>query len=138
MSGRILKRLGISRLSTSQRYKRHETRWKRYEKAEPGHRIQVDVKFLERIPSHRKRYYPFTAIDDCTRLRVLKIYERNNQKTAIQFLDYVLSRLPFRIEVVQRLRQPTWSSHLAQAVLTLRERYPRWGKGKLALLLRRQ
>ena len=98
---RILKRLGLSRLPTSQRYKRHETRWKRYEKAMPGHRIQVDVKFLERIPSQRKRYYQFTAIDDCTRLRVLKIYEHNDQKTAIQFLDYVLSRLPFRTEIVQ-------------------------------------
>jgi transposase InsO family protein len=68
----------------------------------PGHRLQVDVKFLERIPgTTRKRYYQFTAIDDCTRLRVLKIYERNNQKTAIQFIDYVLSRLPFRTQVIQ-------------------------------------
>lgn len=98
---RILKRLGLSRLPSSQRYKRHETRWKRYEKAEPGHRIQVDVKFLQRIPDQRRRYYQFTAIDDCTRLRVLKIYEQNTQKTAIQFIDYVLSRLPFRTEVIQ-------------------------------------
>ena len=37
----------------------------------------------------------YTAIDDCTRLRVLRTYPRSDQKTAIQFLDYVLSRLPF-------------------------------------------
>lgn len=99
---RILKKLQINRLPGNQRYKRHETRWKRYEKPEPGHRLQVDVKFLERIPGVTgKRYYQFTAIDDCTRLRVLKIYERNNQKTAIQFIDYVLSRLPFRTQVIQ-------------------------------------
>ena len=49
----------------------------------------------------RRRYYQHTAIDDCTRLRVLKIYPANNQKTAIQFLDYVLSRLPFGVEVIQ-------------------------------------
>ncbi len=42
----------------------------------------------------RKRYYQYTAIDDCTRLRVLRIYPRSDQKTAIQFLDYVLARLP--------------------------------------------
>jgi len=36
-----------------------------------------------------------------------------------------------------RLRQPTWSPELAQAVLALRERYPRWGKDKLVVLLRR-
>lgn len=35
-------------------------------------------------------------------------------------------------------RQPTWSSQLAQAVLRLREQYPRWGKDKLVVLLRRE
>jgi transposase InsO family protein len=49
----------------------------------------------------RKRYYRFTAIDNCTRLRVLRLCERNDQKMAIQFMDYVLSRLPFRAEVIQ-------------------------------------
>lgn len=98
---RILKRLNINRLPYNQRYKRQKERWKRYEKPQPGHRIQIDVKFLERIEGTRKRYYQFTAIDDCTRLRVLRIYERNNQRTAIQFVDYVLSRLPFRAEVIQ-------------------------------------
>ena len=55
---RILKRLDMNRLPYNQRYKRHETRWKRYEKPEPGHRIQVDVKFLERIPPHQKEILP--------------------------------------------------------------------------------
>ena len=36
----------------------------------------------------------------------------------------------------RRVRRPTWSSELAQAVLELREQYPRWGKDKLAPLLR--
>ena len=38
----------------------------------------------------------------------------------------------------RRLRQPTWSHHLAQAVHVLREEYPRWGKDKLVVLLRRE
>ena len=37
----------------------------------------------------------------------------------------------------RRVRSPTWSPELAQAVLELRERFPRWGKDKLAVLLRR-
>ena len=98
---RILKKLSMNRLPQYQRYKRHKERWKRYEKPEPGHRIQVDVKFLERIPGTRSRYYQYTAIDDCTRLRVLKIYDKCNQKTSIQFIDYVLSRFPFHAEVIQ-------------------------------------
>jgi transposase InsO family protein len=105
---RILKRLEMSRLPTSQRYKRHDRRWRRYEKQLPGHRVQVDVKFIEPLAStstssgrRKKRYYQFTAIDDCTRIRVLRIYERNTQKSAIQFLDYVVAKLPFAVEVVQ-------------------------------------
>ena len=46
---RILKRLGMSRLPASQRYKRREQRWKRYEKQRPGHQLQIDVKFVEPI-----------------------------------------------------------------------------------------
>jgi transposase InsO family protein len=98
---RILKRLDMSRLPASQRYKRHKDRWRRYEKPLPGHRVQVDVKFIEPVGGSRKKHYQYTAIDDCTRIRVLRIYDRNNQKTAIQFLDYVLEKLPFGVEVIQ-------------------------------------
>jgi transposase InsO family protein len=98
---RILKRLEMNKLPSSQRYRRHVDRWKRYEKPQPGHRVQIDVKFIAPIKGHRKRHYQFTAIDDCTRIRVLRIYDRLNQKTAIQFVDYVLEKLPFAVEVIQ-------------------------------------
>ena len=98
---RILKRLDMSRLPASQRYRRHRDRWKRYEKPEPGHRVQIDVKFIAPLPGSRRKYYQFTAIDDCTRLRVLRVYDRLNQQTAIQFVDYVLEKLPFRVERIQ-------------------------------------
>jgi transposase InsO family protein len=99
---RILKRLDMSRLPTSQRYKRLDKRWQRYEKQLPGHQVQIDVKFIEPIKgAPRKKYYQYTAIDDCTRIRVLRIYPQNNQKTAIQFADYVLEKLPFVVQVMQ-------------------------------------
>ncbi len=60
----------------------------------------MDVKFLERIPGTRKRLNQFTAIDDCTRIRMLKVYDACDQRTAIRFLDEVRQRLPFRIHVV--------------------------------------
>jgi hypothetical protein len=89
--------------------------------------VQIDVKFIEPLTTsaasttagssagtatsgapnsparsgRRGKYYQFTAIDDCTRLRVLRIYPQCNQKTAIQFVDYVLDRLPFKVEVIQ-------------------------------------
>jgi putative transposase len=38
----------------------------------------------------------------------------------------------------RRTRKPTWTPELSQAVLALREQYPRWGKDKLVILLRRE
>ena len=38
----------------------------------------------------------------------------------------------------RHLRQPTYSAELVEAVLKLREEYPRWGKDKLVILLHRQ
>ncbi|MFH8776136.1 integrase core domain-containing protein [Streptomyces sp. NPDC017958] len=83
---RILKKVGLNRLPASQRYKRRSIRWKLYEKQRPGHQLQVDVKFIEPLgqSGRKKRYYQYTAIDDCTRLRVLRAQPRNDQKTAIQ------------------------------------------------------
>jgi transposase InsO family protein len=107
---RILERHGMGRLPANQKHKAHSKRWKRYEKARPGHRIQMDVKFLARIPGSRKRLYQFTAIDDCTRIRILKIFDACNQKTAIQFLNDVRDRLPFRIHVLQTDNGPEFQS----------------------------
>ena len=95
---RIAKKLDMNRLPSSQRYKRLDKRWQRYEIQQPGHRVQIDVKFVAPLKGARKKYYQFTAIDDCTRLMVLRIYDRLNQKTAIQFVDYVLERLPFLVQ----------------------------------------
>lgn len=58
---RILKRLDMSPLPASQRYRRHVDRWKRYEKPLPGHRVQVDVKFIASLKGLRKRHYEFSA-----------------------------------------------------------------------------
>ena len=98
---RILIRYGVNRLPANQKPRPINRPWKRYEKPQPGHRVQIDVKFLERIPGSRKRLYQFTAIDDCTRIRVLKIYDACNQSSAIRFVDEVIRRLPFRVLLVQ-------------------------------------
>jgi transposase InsO family protein len=98
---RILGKHGMQRLPANQKHRPHGQRWQRYEKPQPGHRVQMDVKFLERIPGTGKRLYQFTAIDDCTRIRVLKIFDRCDQRTAIRFAEDVLKRLPFRVYVMQ-------------------------------------
>jgi len=94
---RILIKYGMRRLPANAKCRPTGRPWHRYEKSQPGHRLQIDVKFLERIAGSRKRLYQFTAIDDCTRIRVLKIYDVCNQKSAISFVDEVIRRLPFRV-----------------------------------------
>jgi transposase len=91
---RIVAKHGLNRLPANQKHRPHATRGRRYQKPQPGHRLQLDVKFLERIPGTRTRFYQFTAIDDCTRIRVLKIYDACNQRTAIQFINDVRRRGP--------------------------------------------
>jgi transposase InsO family protein len=75
------------------------------------------VKFISLLPGSRRKYYQFTAIDDCTRLRVLRIYDRLNQKTAVQFLDYVVAKLPFRVECIQTDNGPEFQSAFHYHVL---------------------
>ena len=68
-----------------------------------GHHIQVDVKFL-RFPGCNGqpiKRYQYTAIDDATRIRALKIYSRHNQKNAMDFVDYVIDKFPFRIQTIR-------------------------------------
>ncbi len=91
----------MNRLLRSRRYKPHAKPWKRYEKPQPGHQVQIDLKFIAPIAGvTTKRYYQFTAIDDCTRLRILKVFERNNSRSAIEFVDFVCERLPFQVEQI--------------------------------------
>src|SRR3990172_8548807 len=49
-----------------------------------------------------------------------------------------LSTLEDRSHRPHHRRHPTWTAEQAERVRRLRERYPRWGKDKLAVLLRRE
>ena len=75
----VLKRHDLNRLPDRQRKRSIATI--RYEKQVPWHHVQVDVKFLDfKTQEGRKvRYFQYTAIDDATRIRALKIYERHTQ-----------------------------------------------------------
>lgn len=78
--------------------------FKRYEKQVPGHRIQIDVKFLyftDWLTRNEVKRYQYTAIDDATRARALYIYDEHTQKNAIDFVDRVRAKFPFRIHTIQ-------------------------------------
>lgn len=98
---RILKRNGVNRLPGGTRVRKIHT--KRYNKQVPVHQIQMDVKFLTFIDKSgtKTRRFQYTAIDDATRIRALKIYERHNQANAINFVDHVIATFPFRIQEIR-------------------------------------
>src|SRR5512134_1160846 len=98
---RVLKAHGISRLpKTASRRALHT---KRYAKTVPGHHVQVDVKFLQLKDREGKtlKRYQYTAVDDATRIRVLQVFPEHNQDRAIQVMDYVVDKFPFRIRTIR-------------------------------------
>ena len=95
---RLYKEHGLNRLKYKKNWQRYP---QQYSKAIPGDRVQVDVKFIDNLAFSGKRYYQFTAIDDCTRFRVLRIYDHNNVANAADFINQVRDALPFAIKQVQ-------------------------------------
>jgi transposase InsO family protein len=67
----------------------------------PGRSVQLDVKFVPRVGRARQRFYQFTAIDEATRFRVLRIYDHDNTKTVIEFIREVREHFPFAIQKIQ-------------------------------------
>jgi len=67
----------------------------RYNRPTPGDRVQIDVMKV------MKGQYQFTAIDDCTRLRVLRLYPNKKSESAVDFLMNVLDNFPFPVQRVQ-------------------------------------
>ncbi len=98
---RVLRRNGLSRLPHKAGTRAVHT--KRYEKQVPGHHIQIDVKFLifKGKGGGVIKRYQYTAIDDATRIRALKVYSRHNQANAIDFVEYVVEKFPFRIQCIR-------------------------------------
>ena len=107
---RTLVRNGMRRLPAN--VGRRKVHTKRYSKRVPGHHIQMDVKFLifKDAKGKKTKRYQYTAIDDATRIRALKIYERHTQKNAIDFADYVVEKFPFRIQTFRTDRGHEWQA----------------------------
>jgi len=98
---RTLIRHGLRRLPRNVGRRSIHTR--RYAKKVPGHHIQVDVTFLtlKNADGGRIRRYQYTAIDDATRIRALRVYRRHTQTNAIDFRNYVIEKFPFRIHTIR-------------------------------------
>jgi transposase InsO family protein len=102
---KVLKRhdqqpLKHSRLS---RKKKH-----RYERPVPGDRIQMDTCKIA------PKLYQYTAIDDCTRVRVLAIYSRRTAANSLLFLEKVIVEMPFPVQRIQTDRGREFFAYVFQ------------------------
>ena len=108
------------------------------------------------VPHAHRLTHTGAALSRAARLRLtwMDYYHSHGQNAALTCRHFGISRQAFyrwkrrydpdrlasleaRGRRPRRLRQPTWGRELALAVLHVREQYPRWGKDKLAVLLRR-
>ena len=67
----------------------------RYERPIPGDRIQMDTCKIG------PGLYQYTAVDDCTRYRVLALFNRRTAANTISFLEQVVEEMPFSIQRIQ-------------------------------------
>jgi len=89
---RVLVRHGAQHLDQA-RLRRKGAR--QYSRPIPGDRLQMDVcKIAPGI-------YQYTAIDDCSRYKLLGVYPRRNAKSTLSFLERVVEEMPFPIQRIQ-------------------------------------
>ena len=93
---RVFRDIGVPHLVKTRR--RRPKQLKLFEKDHPGDSVQVDVKVVAR---GRAKWFQYTAIDDCTRVRVLRLYRRQNHHSSLAFLRELTTALPFPIRKIQ-------------------------------------
>ena len=95
--------------------RRRKNRYKRYERPIPGDRVQMDT--CKIAPG----LYQFTAIDDCTRYKVMALYPRRTAENTLKFLEKVIEEIPFPIQRIQTDRGREFIAYKVP------ERLMRWG-----------
>ena len=85
------------------RRKKQKRKAKPYRRAEyPGEKVQIDVKF---VPSYcvadGKKYYQYTAVDECSRWTFREMYEEHSTYSSKDFLEKLIRKSPFPIREVQ-------------------------------------
>ena len=83
--------------------KRKGRKNKPYQRAEyPGQKVQVDVKFVpETCIVDGRKYYQFTAVDECTRWTYRQMYDEHSTYSAEDFLMSLIQHCPFPIREIQ-------------------------------------
>jgi transposase InsO family protein len=108
----VLVRHGENRL---RRPKLQRKGTRRYSRPVPGERVQMDVCKIG------KGIFQYTAVDDCTRYRVLGLAPDKTATSTLAFLDQVIAGMPFPIQRIQTDRGAEFFAYEVQERL-MRER----------------
>ena len=103
--GSMCRIIRLKGLKPYTRQKKSYTRYNKLDGAYPGHKVQVDIKYVPietiRFPSYDKRYYQITAIDEYSRKRVLKIVNEKSTYETSKFLKELEKNMGFKIDIIQ-------------------------------------
>ena len=118
------RRLGLPRLPRRRKRIVRPRQLRLFEKPDPGDCVQMDVKHV-RI--NGARAYQYTALDDCTRLRVLGLARTLGVRSTLEFLAELRRRFPFPIRKIQTDHGAEFSLEFVLAVeeAGIRHRYIR-------------
>lgn len=90
---------------------KRKKKFNRYQRPIPGDRIQIDTcKIAPGI-------YQYTAVDDCSRWRVLELYKRRTASNTLEFIDIMVEEFPFPIQRIQSDRGREFFAHKVQEKL---------------------
>ena len=99
------KRMGLKEKRTKKPPRKQARRYP--ELLMPGEKVQIDVK---EVPynclrgdalKYGRRFYQWTAIDECTRYRFVYAFEEHTPENTVKFLKMMLKEFPFKIQKIQ-------------------------------------
>jgi transposase InsO family protein len=109
---KVFKKYDVSLLRIKRHYRKQI---KRYNCKVPGERIQMDVCKIA------SGLYQYTAIDDCTRYKVVTLYPRRTAKNTLDFLEQLRERMPFHCQRIQTDRGQEFFAYEVQEYLRKRK-----------------
>lgn len=102
---KVLRKHNVTLLKIKRHYRKQV---KRYNCKVPGERIQMDVcKITHGL-------YQYTAIDDCSRYKILALYTRRTAANTLAFLDQIRARMPFPCQKIQTDRGAEFFAYIVQ------------------------
>jgi IS30 family transposase len=117
---KVLKQLGQKPLQASRRLRKGK---KRYQKEVPGEQVQMDVCKIAPLlytelaltrDTRATQFLHYTAIDDCTRVKVVALYPNQKALSTLAFLEQVIETFPFPIQRLQTDRGEEFMAHAVQ------------------------